>query len=328
VQTKDQLPINYFWSIIKKISYWVIPVVILVFIFAVIDINRLIQTLKMVNPWMMAIGLLIFPLIIFSGAYRWKVILTNYLNHEVSPWFVIRHYWIGLAIGKFFPASVTWDIYRIVVAGKKFGDYTLQTIGVLLEKVAALIAAILLILCLYPFIKNDILSDTFPVQIKILFSQLFTENSILTFLFITIIVLLPAFPAGYFVLKWFKKKEINWGRDLILALFSLKLTALLLFSSIGVYLGMAIANCFFFCSLNILLPFAVHLFLMPVFAILFLLPVTFAGFGLREGSFIIFYGFFGISMETALIVSFMNLIASLLNSAIGGIIMLSSNSKS
>jgi len=310
------------WGLIKRTIFWLLPLVILFSIFWTIDITLLVQILKMVDPWIMTIGLFFFPCIIFFGAYRWKIVLTHYLSHEIKLWFVVRHYWIGLAIGKFFPASVTWDIYRVMVAGKEFKNYAHQTLGVLVEKIAALAGATLLILCLYPFVKGNII-DSKPLSVlKELGSLPLNLCNLSVLLAWTVIVIILGILAGFLILKWLKKNNIDWNGDLAKPFFKPKLAVLLLFSSINIYLGTAVANYYFFTCLSVTLPFSVHVFLMPIFSILFLLPVTFAGFGIREGAYIFFYGLFGVSMETALIVSFMNLIANLLNSAIGGLFML------
>ena len=38
----------------------------------------------------------------------------------------MKHYWIGLALGLFAPASLGWDAYRVGVSGRRFGRYSLS----------------------------------------------------------------------------------------------------------------------------------------------------------------------------------------------------------
>ena len=53
----------------------------------------------------------------------------------------------------------------------------------------------------------------------------------------------------------------------------------------------------------------------------FLLPISFGSLGIREGAYVLFYGAFAVPMETALLVSFFNLLGMLLNNLVGGIIL-------
>ena len=51
------------------------------------------------------------------------------------------------------------------------------------------------------------------------------------------------------------------------------------------------------------------------------LPISFAGFGVREGAYILLLGMFGVPPESGLVVSFFALSAMLVNYAIGGILI-------
>ena len=83
----------------------------------------------------------------------------------------------------------------------------------------------------------------------------------------------------------------------------------------------------FFRALGYDLPFAFNLFASPVLVFVFALPISFGSFGIREAAFILVYGLFGVPAEIALSVSFFNLFGILLNSLIGGVVMLISNAR-
>jgi uncharacterized membrane protein YbhN (UPF0104 family) len=59
----------------------------------------------------------------------------------------------------------------------------------------------------------------------------------------------------------------------------------------------------------------------------FTLPISFGSLGIREAAFILVYGLFGVPAEIALSVSFFNLAGILLNSLVGGVVMLISNAR-
>ena len=60
--------------------------------------------------------------------------------------------------------------------------------------------------------------------------------------------------------------------------------------------------------------------MLPVLYFIFLLPISFGSLGIREGAYILLYGLFGVPAETALVVSFFNLLGVLLNNLIGALL--------
>ncbi len=308
----------------KKLALLAIPGFLLFIIFWSLDWDRLVMVIKTTRPVFMGVGVIIYPSIIVSGALRWYALLSRWFPGQATVGFAMRHYWIGLAIGRFFPAGLTWDLYRVVMAGRKFGGYTRHTIIVLIEKLAALLAASFLVGTLWFMVRPWIIDDT---PITNLLSPVRDGFRGILQMPSWVLILILALATGLMAAvsaKWLAGKKINFLADLIAPVLKDRLYVPLTACSLGVYLAMAVANIFFFLSLNTHVPLTVHLFLMPVFAVLSMLPVSFGGLGVREGSFILGYGLFGIAMETALVAAFMNLVASLINCLIGGMVMAAS----
>jgi len=67
----------------------------------------------------------------------------------------------------------------------------------------------------------------------------------------------------------------------------------------------------------------VHLFVWALMNFFMLLPVSIAGFGVREASFILLFGLFGVSRETSLAASFLALACTLAAIGPGGLVWLS-----
>jgi hypothetical protein len=53
-----------------------------------------------------------------------------------------------------------------------------------------------------------------------------------------------------------------------------------------------------------------------------MMPISFAGLGVREGVFVVMYGIFGVASEISLAVSFASLAALLVAISVGGLIHL------
>jgi uncharacterized membrane protein YbhN (UPF0104 family) len=83
--------------------------------------------------------------------------------------------------------------------------------------------------------------------------------------------------------------------------------------------ALGVANQLFLNALSYELSFIDSLFVVAVLFVVVSLPISFAGFGMREGGYIIVLGMFGVPAETALVVSVFALSGLLLNYAIGGL---------
>lgn len=315
-----------FLDILIKTLSLVFPLVILIYIILNLEVAVLQKILQTADLRLFLLGLVVSPVVIAIGAFRWYIGLNHFIDKNIPYNFASIYYWIGLAIGKFLPGSITWDIYRATIAGKKFGKYKLQIYTIILEKISALISAVVVIIILIPLINNTISMHDLTEQLLSGLSPLGIKEYDLSFIIPLILTgLLLTGVIGWWGINKFKKNAALGFEDLFKPLKELGLIGPLIISSIGIYLVMAVMNHLFFFSLHTPLPFGIHLFLMPILAILLLLPISFGGLGIREGVFILFYGFFEVPMETALLASLMNLVATSLNAGIGGLIMLRVN---
>jgi hypothetical protein len=86
----------------------------------------------------------------------------------------------------------------------------------------------------------------------------------------------------------------------------------------------AVSAHFFFLAAGYHLSIIINFFVTPLMMFIFLLPISFGSLGIREGSYILIYGLFGVPAEVALLVSFYTLFGILLNNALGAILMLAS----
>jgi uncharacterized membrane protein YbhN (UPF0104 family) len=92
--------------------------------------------------------------------------------------------------------------------------------------------------------------------------------------------------------------------------------------SLTIYIISAIQSQLFFQGLGYAIPFSLNLFITPLLFIMFTLPVSFGGIGIREGAFVVLYGAFGVPTEIALVVSFCSLLSSLISYALGASLFL------
>lgn len=85
---------------------------------------------------------------------------------------------------------------------------------------------------------------------------------------------------------------------------------------------MILAKIFIFRSAGINLPLAVHFLYIPVIMAVSMLPISINGLGIREGMYIILYGYAGVDSATAVLCSLLFFILVTLASLAGGIAFL------
>jgi uncharacterized protein (TIRG00374 family) len=299
-----------------------------------IDLNSFLTSLKNINLKYFLLGLALYPLIISVGAFRWYYLKKKMIRRDIPVSFSMNNYWIGLSVGFLAPGSIGWDIYRIIAATRKYGSMVKNTFVAVTEKLLGLTVCCLIIIVAFPFLdvsSNDVIHRIMVFSYIIFFSLvvfvavggLFSrklqflsriagkvQRSLLEKLKNT------RFKFSQFIKENGEEQELQYDfRRFIPSLpVSLVLSVLIqLIASFAIYIIIK--------ALNYDLPFYVPLFISPVMTFIFLLPISFGSIGIREGSFIFFYGIFGMDQEAALLLSFLTLSGAFLNVLIGAVIM-------
>lgn len=320
---------------VLRYGRWLIGILILVFVFKQIDLAKLKEYLLRSNFWLIGLGLLHSPLLIIIGSMRWQYILAQYFKPKLPTKTAIEHYWSGVAIGFFTPASLGLDAYRVILGARIYGNYTINAVSIIIEKIIALVTCASLFAVLYPMVPVALNSQLMVVLyiayfILLCFTMLlFFSGSILKSKAI-MHLLSKCDKYGTKILNRISKKYAfqrekitidNFLKDIIRPMSLLKVLLIGLFT-MGIQFVSSLKSQIFFSAIGYDLPFIVNLFVAPTIYFIFMLPISFGSLGIREGVYIILYGLFGIPPEIAIIISFYNLIGMALNNLIGGIIMI------
>jgi len=330
-KTKNRKP----WRLIQKIFYYTIPPVILVYIFMNIDINSFFTALKNIELNYYLLALVLYPLLICVGAYRWYYLKRRMIKPDIPLSFSMNNYWIGRSVGFLAPGSIGWDIYRIIAATRKYGRLVKNTFVAVIEKLLGLTVCSLIIIVAFPFLEissNDVINRImifayiifFSLVVFVAIGGLFSRR----FEFLTKIArrvqksLLDRLKSTRFKFSQYLKKETeedqeikyNFRKFIPSLPVSLILSIIIqLIASFAIYLIIR--------SLNYDLPYYVPLFIAPVMTFIFMLPISFGSLGIREGAYIFFYGIFGMDQEAALLLSFLTLSGALFTVLIGAIVL-------
>jgi poly-gamma-glutamate capsule biosynthesis protein CapA/YwtB (metallophosphatase superfamily)/uncharacterized membrane protein YbhN (UPF0104 family) len=309
-------------SFLRQGLFWLLPILILFFIFQRIDLQAFRENMARARPGMVLLGLLYYPLVILIGALRWRLLLAQFNRCRVGLGFALKHYWIGLAVGLFGPASVGWDAYRLIVTGRRFGHYAPNAAAIVTEKLLALATCAGLVIGLYPFLPIEaggtartVLGTAcglFGVAAFVFLFLVLARQRLDRFISALAAKLLQRVP---------EPRSEAATTSLLGPLTSWRLLRGTLALSFANLFIAALGNQIFFRAVGHPLPFLANLFVLPILMFVFLLPISFGSLGIREGAYILLYGLFGVPPETALLVSFFNLAGLLLNNLIGGVLI-------
>ena len=324
-----------FVKMVLKIS---VPVTLLWFILKRLDMGLVLDYMLEINTGYFVVGLVlgIFSQM-FIGAYRWRYILHNLYSINIRYSYLLKHYWIGMFLGYFVPAGVAWDFYRITRIYQVSRSLSANVVAVLVEKIVGLIACLSLIAVTYPFLLDNIVAS----------EQAHIANyvyivTVCCLVMISLVVLIKKT-----VRKWIELSErivlrmvqnvINKaGRreipreegtvsQLIRDFMNPKPLLVVFVLSVSIRLSASLGAYLFLLSIGQEVPIIVNVFAISLMFIIFLLPISFGSVGVREGSFILLYGLFGISEEVALAASFVGLAALIITVCFGGGILLIDN---
>ena len=325
---------NPWWQRIRRSIRWILPIFVLYFVFKQVDFVQFKDNVTKTDPWLFFLGLSHAPVLIIIGAFRWRSLLTLCHKAKAPVGFIFKHYWTGLALGFFVPASLGWDAYRVFVTGRHLGGYSLNVAIIVIEKIMALVTCMSIIVVLYPTLTTVV-----PPEVeKIFFLATFLLIAALVFIGAAIIILRSRFLSlvlekiDRYAAKILERIGAKLGlkdkknltpvsfREMLAPFTNPKILWIVVLS-FGIQFISSVKSQIFFCSLDYDLPFVVNLFIAPTLYFIFLLPISFGSIGIREGVYILLYSLFGVPAEIALIVSFFNLAGMLVNNAIGGLVM-------
>ncbi|MFO7869467.1 MAG: lysylphosphatidylglycerol synthase transmembrane domain-containing protein [Bacteroidales bacterium] len=325
-------------SVIK----FVVPVVLLYYIFSIIDFERLTKIITDADLLLLSLVLLSVPIQYLLFTVRWHLLLD--LIEQVKTNFRKLHsiLYKGLFVGFFVPGGVGIDVYRVLKVRKEYAIYKSNISTIFLEKIVGTASSLILIIVCYPFLeitKNEtiaeiinyayILIGAFCILLFLIgFKNAFLKGKFegvmqqfMLFLNAKIISLINKISSKNHVLSHDEKIV----EDIIKPVLSLKYISIVFFFSIVILIVKALFINIVFYALGFDIPFLANLFVVPLVNIISLIPISFGGVGVRESAYILFYGYFGIPVEVSLIVSLITFTFLLFNIFFGGLLMVREN---
>ena len=260
------------------------------------------------TPILIASFLLLLHVVIV--AWRWGAVL-NAIDAPLSFRKVFKYSYISIFFNQVLPASIGGDVIRVYMAyksGLRFGQAFNSTI---LDRVASLVSIAVLMLISFPLLLNTI--DDFSFGVAIVG---------------TILCVLLSFGTLFYLDKLLAALH-RWpfARNLTALVSDARRTFLIgcnVFPILGIsilgHLNLAMASYLIAYSLGIQVSLFECLVLFPPVLLLSSLPISIAGWGVREGAMVMAFSFVGVPGSSAFTLSVIFGLASIVVNLPAGIL--------
>jgi uncharacterized membrane protein YbhN (UPF0104 family) len=257
-----------------------------------LDFSRAVEVLRAVDPWLLALAVLVLVAVPAVSVPRWRAILRC-LGHALPLAVITRALYIGAFFNQVLPSSIGGDAWRIWFCTRAGVPLGVATNSVLIERLVGLLAVLLCFCVTFPLLLGRVGDDPVRWLLWLIFAACAAAILGLAFIALTaprlerFRLLRPLAALGLALASVGRSSDVP----------------LLLWTGI---LGQFVAILAFYLinlSASVPLTFIDCAATLPPGLLVALLPISLGGWGIREGALIVLLSFYGITPEQALVVS-------------------------
>jgi uncharacterized protein (TIRG00374 family) len=279
-----------------------LSLVLLVWLIGRAGLQEVVATLTSIDPLWYFLAFLLFQLNVFIRAYRWYILLRA-LNDRPGYFYLVYLYYVGFFANNFIPSGFGGDLVKVLSLRQSHGRGAEALSSVLMERVTGLVGSALIALIALLW---NLSSHTAEIELPAV-------------LWIIVAVFSLGIPILFFVARWLDPLNhlaARWPaitrvpfydkiERLVDTIHRYRKRTLLysLLISLPFTLNLVFVQIVVAHALGIDLPFAVFALFVPLIALVNLLPITFNGLGLREGTYQFLFMPIGVSGAEAIAMS-------------------------
>ncbi len=275
-----------------------------------IDIGRMFDHLKETDLWLFLTGMAVMTIQAVLAAWRWKLVL-HFKRVAIEFPKLVRFLWLGLFFNQVLPSTVGGDAvraYSLVREGCSFG---VASVAVLVDRVMGISGLILLTII------------TSPLSFKYLPDGAARSGVLLVVACalsgLVLLILLDRVATHF--LQWrFARGLTAMSREARYLLFGKGPGLQVLGLSMVIQLLSVVAIAILARAVRIDVAFDALVLVLPIATLLMTIPVSVAGWGVREGAMVIGLGYASVSPEPAMALSVLYGIMLLVVALPGGLV--------
>lgn len=277
----------------------------IVYVIFTVNWNDVWSEVKEIAWWEALLYVVLLTLGMYISSYKWKL-LSDYKKFKMNHFDHFQYYLAGTFINNFMPSFVGGDTYKAYQLGRKDGRYTEAASTVMVDRITGLVGAMFLALFFSVLnFKNVIRSDILIVV------------NILVIISFAIDILIACIKKSDFLKKAAQRfipqkifnliKEIySYGNDK--TIFKKSIFWAVVFNFVGV----AVVNYVLFLSLGIRIGFLDYLSVIFLTSIVASVPISINNIGIKEWSYITFFGALGVPTAPVITVSILSRILQMI----------------
>jgi hypothetical protein len=289
-----------------------ISVALLWFIAAKFDIGTSAEKLKNLDVAALFAALAVFFALLANNNFRWRTVMIA-IKAVLPAWKTFQLVYIGVFFNQALPSSVGGDAVRMYL-GRKHGLSLQGTInGVMLERVVNVFGLILLVVATQPFLLARIGDN--PAK------YVFPALAVLAVAGIVFLMLLDRIPErfrSWSIVRGLANLASDTKRLFLSPRYALPAVG---FGILGMIL-LSLIVYFLAISLDIRIRAIDCVVLVPPVMLIASVPISIAGWGLRETAMVAAFGFIGVAEGDAFILSLLFGLANIVAALPGGLIWL------
>jgi len=301
---------------VKTILRLGISVLLIAYLLSIANLGEIQESLKSANIWYLLIALVLNYSRMPISAYRWKIILES-KGILVPLRSLTCFYFIGAFFNMFLPTVIGGDIMRGYECAKFSGRGMDSATSVVIERILGF--STLFIICWI----------SLPFAFKLLEgTNILIIIGLISFAFICFVTILfnrrlmaITLRLSRTIQRWNVEPRLKAAYNSLHSFTTSRAVLIKAFAVSVIFQFVTIVSTYFISeALGLGVPFIYFLVVMPIIWLTLMIPISIAGFGVREGAFAFFFTKVGVSVEDALLLSLLFFGMSMVVALTGGII--------
>jgi len=300
----------------KKILFFImkfaISTILIWFIASNFNLGSAVERYKDINYFYILGAITVFAALLVNNTVRWLIVL-NAIKADLPFRIAIKILYISIFFNQTLPSTIGGDAFKIYLARKAGIDLKNAINSVVLERAVALLGLILLVILCQPFLLAHIGDNSAK--------YLFPTLTVVALVGIICLMLLDRLPKGFQTWRIIGKLmhlASDTKRLFLSPQFACKAILLGVFGNILV----AMLAYLTFHALSVEVSILDCLVLIPPVILFITLPISIAGWGVREGAMVGAFGFVGVLEGDAFVVSILFGLVNIIFALPGGLLWL------
>jgi glycosyltransferase 2 family protein len=283
---------------------------LLYFTLAAVNLGTVMSRLNHIDPRWVVIGLFILVVQLAALAWRWQLLVVR-CGADLSFARSFRLSLIGVFFSQTLPSSVGGDATRIWLLGKQ-STWRIAAYSVLLDRVIGVVALAVLVVCCLPWTLGLVRSPVGRAALLIIGFGCIAAG---------IVFVALSWQRLHFLQRWPPTRHLAAAANVALSILRSPSSLVAVFGlSIVIHMLAAVAAWCAARAVGADLPLLYSLYLVPPVILLTVIPISIAGWGVREGAMVVAFGYAGLAQSDGLIVSLLFGFGYLVLGIVGGLV--------